>query len=102
MVTTEEVITMVMARTIVPVEVHANGALQLPRQVRAALHLRKSRELVGFVIEGRRVLLTRATVVPELALADEELAFLARQSKRGTGRRTFRTAEAALRHLWSL
>ena len=32
----------------------------------------------------------------------EEIAFLARLSKRGTGRRTFRTTDAALRYLWSL
>ncbi|MBI2495850.1 MAG: hypothetical protein HYY59_03275 [Candidatus Omnitrophica bacterium] len=91
-----------MAHTIVPAEVKANGDLRLPAPVRQALHLRRHGGLVGFVIEGKRVLLTKATVVPEPTLSEEELALLTRLSKRGAGRRTFRTTEAALRYLWSL
>lgn len=89
-------------RTIFAAPIKANGDLRLPKPIRRALHLRPSRDLVGFLIEGGRVVLTKATVVPELRLSDEEVAFLARLSKRGTGRRSFRTTEGALRYLWSL
>jgi len=91
-----------MTQKLVPADVKANGELRLPKSVRQALHLRGKGGLVGFVIEGDRVLLTKATVVPEPTLSDQEIASLARLSKRGTGRRTFRTQDAALRYLWSL
>ena len=91
-----------MGQKIVSTDMKANGELQLPRSVRQALHLPGNGGVVGFVIDGRRVVLTKATVVPEPTMSDEEIAFLARLSKRGTGRRTFRTRDAALRHLWSL
>ena len=82
--------------------VKANGELHLPRPVRQALRLRSTHDLVGFLVEGNRVVLTKATVVPEPTLSDEELALLTRLSKRGVGRRSFRTTEGALRYLWSL
>ncbi len=88
--------------TIVPVEVNANGDLRLPKPVRRALHLRGKKTLVGFVIEGNRVRLAKASIVPEPTLADEELAALAKLSKRGVGKRVFRTTDRALRYLWSL
>ncbi len=88
--------------TIVPVEVSASGDLRLPTPVRRALHLRGKKTLVGFVIDGRRVQLAKATVVPEPCLADEELAALAKLSKRAVGKRTLRTTAQALRYLWSL
>jgi bifunctional DNA-binding transcriptional regulator/antitoxin component of YhaV-PrlF toxin-antitoxin module len=89
-------------QNIVSAEVKANGELHLPKSVRQALHLRKGRGLVGFVIEGGRVLLTKAAIVPHSTLTDEELAELARLSRTGTGRRSFHTQDAALRYLWSL
>lgn len=91
-----------MAQKIVSTEVKANGDLHLPKLVKQALRLRGKGGLVGFVIEGQRVLLTKATIVPDSPLSDEELAYLARLSKRGAGKRTFRSTDAALRHLWSL
>ena len=91
-----------MSQKIVSTHVNANGALRLPKPVRQALHLGRKDEHIGFVIEGSRVLLTKATVVPEPTLSEEELMFLARLSNRGTGRRVFRTTEGALRHLWNL
>lgn len=83
-------------------DVKANGELRLPKPVRRALHLPGKGGLVGFLIEGGRVVLTKATIVPEPTLSDEEIALLARSSKRGAGRRTFRTKDSALRYLWSL
>ena len=91
-----------MAQKIVSTDVKANGELRLPQPVRHALHLRGKGGLVGFVIDGGRVVLTRASVVPEPTLSDEELAALAHLSKRGVGKRTFRTRDAALRYLWGM
>ena len=91
-----------MAQKMVSADVKSNGELRLPKSVRAALHLPGRKGVVGFVIEGSRVVLTKTTVVPEPTLSDEEIAFLARLSKRGAGKRTFRTNDAALRHLWSV
>jgi len=91
-----------MTQKIVAADVKANGEVRLPKPVRQALHLRGKDEVVGFVIEGKRVVLTKATVVPEPQLSDEEIAFLATLSKRGAGKQTFRTQDAALRYLWSL
>ena len=83
-------------------DVKANGELRLPQPIRRALHLRGKGGLVGFVIEGKRILLTKATVVPEPILSDEEIASLARLSRRGAGKKSFHTKDAALRYLWSL
>lgn len=91
-----------MTQKLLATSVNANGDLRLPAPVRKTLHLRHGSDLVGFVIEGSRVLLTKATVVPEPQLSHEELAELARLSKRGAGRRTFRRQDAALQYLWSL
>jgi len=91
-----------MAQTMYPSKVNANGEVRLPKPVRAALHLRRKGALVGFVVVGGQVRLTKATVVPDSTLSEEEVAYLARLSKRATGTRTFRTQDAALRHLWSL
>ena len=91
-----------MAQIIYLSKVKANGEVRLPKPVRAALHLRRKGALVGFIVVGGQVRLTKATVIPEPILSDEELAALARLSKRGAGRRTFRAQEAALRHLWSV
>lgn len=91
-----------MGQRMVAADVDANGEVRLPPAVKHALHLRGKGGVVGFVIEGHRVLLTKATMVPESHLSEEEIAALARLSKRGVGKRTFRTTEAALRYLWSL
>jgi bifunctional DNA-binding transcriptional regulator/antitoxin component of YhaV-PrlF toxin-antitoxin module len=97
-----EAIAQPMKQKLLSTEMTASGRLRLPKPVRQALHLHKGRNLVGFVIEGSRVVLTKATVVPESTLSEEEVASLARLSKRGVGTKTFRTQEAALRYLWSL
>jgi len=91
-----------MTTAMIPTSVDAEGRLRLPSSVRHALHLKRTGGLIGFVIQGDRVVLTKATVVPETSLSDEELAVLARWSKQGRGTRAFSTQDAALRHLWSL
>ena len=90
-----------MRSTLIAADMKANGELCLPKPVRQALRWRRS-GLVGFLIEGHRVVLTKATVIPDAPLSDEELASLAALSKRGAGARKFRRPEDALRYLWSL
>ena len=91
-----------MTYKMISADVKTNGEVRLPQSVRRALHLQRKGGLVGFVVERERVVLTRATIVPDAPLSDEEMAFLARSSKGGAGRRTFQTRETALRYLWSL
>jgi hypothetical protein len=91
-----------MSQPFIATEVNAQGEVRLPRSVRQALHLSAKGGTIGFFIEAGRVVVTKATVVPDAPLSTEELAFLARLSKRGVGTRTFRTTQGALRYLWSL
>ncbi len=91
-----------MTEKVCPVTVRPDGTVQLPRVVRRALHLRKVGGMVGFLIEGSRVRLVRTRIVPDVRLSDKDIALLARYSKQRVGKRSFRTTEAALRHLWSL
>lgn len=87
---------------IVSADVKANGQLRLPQSVRKALCLSGKSSMVGFIIDGRDVRLAKAAVPLKTSLSNDEVAFLASLSRRGAGKRTFRTPEAALRHLWSL
>ncbi len=91
-----------MPKTVYATDVQANGTVRLPKPVQQALRLKGKHGIVGFVIDGKRILMTRARIVPDPTLSDEELAALARLSKRGAGKRSFRTVDAALRHLWNL
>ena len=50
--------------TVVTATVDTNAQLTLPKAVRRALHLRTRRDLIGFVIHGGRVALTRIEPVP--------------------------------------
>ena len=83
-------------------DVKANGDLRLPKRVRQVLHLGGKGGRVGFRIQGTRVMLTPTTMVPKSSLSQQEMAFLADVSKRGLGKRTFRTKDAALQYLWGL
>ena len=91
-----------MTQHVISASVNARGALQLPAKVRHLLHLQRKGGLVGFVIQENRIMLTKVAIVPEPTLSEEEFALLARSSKQGRGRRTFRTKDAALEYLWSL
>ena len=44
--------------------VGAKAQVKLPKAVRAALHLKDQADLIGFVIQGSRVALTRIEPVP--------------------------------------
>jgi hypothetical protein len=83
-------------------DVKANGELRLPKRVRQILHVGGKGGRVGLMIQGTRVLLTPTTPTSKSALSDQEIAFLADVSKRGVGKRTFRTKDAALQYLWGL
>lgn len=87
---------------LIPADVKPNGEVSLPKPVRQLLRLRGKHALVGFLIEGNRVILTRARVIPDLTLSDEEIAFLSSLSRQGAGKQSFRGPEPALQYLWSL
>lgn len=59
--------------TLITAPIGAKAQLTLPKVVRQALHLQARRDLVGFVIEGGRVALTRIEPVPSSdPFTDEE------------------------------
>jgi len=64
-----------MQKRTVSADVKAGGKLRLPKSV---------------------------SIVPDTTLSDEELAELARLSKRYAGRRTFHSAETFLKHIQTL
>ena len=53
-----------MIPTIITSPVGAKAQITLPKSVRQALHLKAQHDLVGFVIQGGRVALTRIEPVP--------------------------------------
>ena len=53
-----------MTTKIITSPVGAKAQVTLPKGVREALHLKAQRDLVGFVIQGDRVALTRIEPVP--------------------------------------
>ncbi len=91
-----------MALKIVSANVKANGEVQLPKPVQQALAIAGKGGTVGFIVERSRVSLTKVKIIPDRNLSDEDIALLAQCSRGRVGRRTFRTKEATLQHLWSL
>ena len=91
-----------MTYKIFAADIQPDGTLRIPKLVRQVLRLTGRGTRIGFIIQGRQVLLTRTRLIPDTSLSDKELAALAQLSKRGTGKRTFQTAAAALKYLWSL
>ena len=62
-----------MTRKIITSPVGAKAQVTLPKVVREALHLKAQHDLVGFVIQGDRVALTRIEPVPSSdPFTDEE------------------------------
>lgn len=53
-----------MTSKLITSPVGAKAQVTLPKAVREALHLKAQRDLVGFVIQGGRVALTRIEPVP--------------------------------------
>ena len=53
-----------MTAKLITSPVGAKAQITLPKAVREALHLKAHRDLVGFVIQGGRVALTRIEPVP--------------------------------------
>ena len=78
------------------------GQVTLPKDVREILKIQKPGQLVGFMVDGNTIKLTRAKVVQDTSLTEDEIAMLAKWSKKGKGRRIFKNAKTALKYLWSL
>ena len=82
--------------------VSEKGQVTLPKSVRGILGINKPGQLVGFVVEGDSIKLTRAKVVKDTSITEDEMAMMAQWSKKGNGRKVFKTTKSALKHLWSL
>ena len=62
-----------MTHKIITSPVGAKAQVTLPKAVREALHLKAQHDLVGFVVQGNRVALTRIEPVPSSdPFTDEE------------------------------
>ena len=82
--------------------VSQKGQVTLPKTVRAILRIKKAGEIVGFMVDGNNVRLTRAKIVPDNSLTAGEIDMLAGWSKKRKGRLTFKNSKDALKFLWSL
>ena len=79
--------------------VGAKAQVTLPKAVREALHLKPQEDLVGFVVEGGRVALTRIEPVPSSdPFTDQEWAKIERHTTQAPAA-TFENAARSLRYL---
>ena len=62
-----------MTSKIITSPVGAKAQVTLPKAVREALHLKAQHDLVGFVVHGGRVALTRIEPVPSFTVLDSTL-----------------------------
>ena len=85
--------------TLITAPIGAKAQLTLPKAVRQALHLQARRDLVGFVIEGGRVALTRIEPVPSSdPFTEEEWRAIDRLAAQPPAA-TLEGAASSLRHL---
>ena len=88
-----------MTHKIITSPVGAKAQVTLPKVVREALHLKAQHDLVGFVIHGDRVALTRIEPVPSSdPFTDEEWKKIERLTAQ-TPAATFENAADSLRYL---
>ena len=88
-----------MTGKIITSPVGAKAQVTLPKVVREALHLKAQHDLVGFVIQGGRVALTRIEPVPSTdPFTDEEWKKIERLASHAPAA-TFENAAASLRYL---
>ena len=84
---------------VITAPVGAKAQVTLPKAVREALHLKPQEDLVGFVVEGDRVALTRIEPVPSSdPFTDEEWAKIERLTSQ-TPTATFENAADSLHYL---
>ncbi len=84
---------------IITAPVGAKAQVTLPKVVREALHLKPQEDLVGFVVEGERVALTRIEPVPSSdPFTDEEWTKIEQLTSQ-TPIATFGNAADSLRYL---
>lgn len=84
---------------VITAPVGAKAQVTLPKVVREALHLKPQEDLVGFVVEGERVALTRIEPVPSSdPFTDEEWKKIERLTSQ-TPTATFENGADSLRYL---
>jgi len=84
---------------VITAPVGAKAQVTLPKAVREALHLKPQEDLIGFVIEGERIALTRIEPVPSSdPFTDAEWGKIERMVSR-TPTATFENAAGSLRYL---
>jgi hypothetical protein len=84
---------------IVMAPIGAKAQLTLPKAVRAALHLKSPHDLVGFIIQGSRIAITRIEPVPSSdPFTDAEWRAIERLAGQAPAA-TLPNAEASLRYL---
>ena len=88
-----------MTHKIITSPVGAKAQVTLPKSVREALHLKAQHDLVGFIIQGGRVALTRIEPVPSAdPFTDEEWKKIERLASQ-TPAATCENAVESLRYL---
>jgi bifunctional DNA-binding transcriptional regulator/antitoxin component of YhaV-PrlF toxin-antitoxin module len=88
-----------MTTKIITSPVGAKAQVTLPKAVREALHLKAQHDLVGFVVQGDRVALTRIEPVPSSdPFTDEEWKQIERLASQAPAA-TFEHAVDSLRYL---
>lgn len=77
----------------------AKAQVTLPKAVRIALHLKEKRDIVGFIMEGNRVILTRVEPVPSSnPLTEEEWKKIERLASESPAV-VFSSSKSSIKHL---
>lgn len=87
---------------IVSSHITEKGQITLPEQVRKILGLKHKDAIVGFVIDGKEIKVVRARVVEDKTLTPDEIALMAKWSKEGKGKVSFKNTNSALEYLWRI
>jgi len=83
--------------------VKENGQITLPEQIRKFLGIKAKRgDTVGLVVENGEVKIVKARVVKDTSFSHDEISLLAKNSKKGKGKKSFKNPQNALKYLWNL
>ena len=87
---------------IVSSHITEKGQITLPEQVRKILGLKHKHSIVGFVIDGKEIKVVKARVVEDKTLTPDEISLMAKWSKEGKGKISFKNTNSALEYLWRI